>query len=245
MLRIWEAHTVVAKSPQMLPDAGIQRIGPQQGLFLDALLSSRSKADTCLPACLCIIYGWVSTMRFTRAHMCAIHGRIHLVLPIKVPPATKSSVPAMKCAVPRAQKSCENDSRYSIVPRRSAESLFLRGAAFFFLVGGMGENACYVCLLPKTLLDRRARPHPVKRSPQLDPSYDRNISVLRLSAQGARSSRWRVKSTAHRLPAFPHYGIKRFKERSSNVRGPAYIRWVSSSAIHQYLYVHSCCFYIY
>jgi len=42
----WEAHTVVAKSPQTVPNVGIQRIGLDLGMFLDASLSSRSKADT-------------------------------------------------------------------------------------------------------------------------------------------------------------------------------------------------------
>jgi len=59
MSRIWAAHTVVAKSPQTLPDVGIQRIGSQPGLFLDASSSSRSKADTWLPAC---VWGSESVM---------------------------------------------------------------------------------------------------------------------------------------------------------------------------------------
>ena len=42
MLRIWEAHTVVAKSPQTLPNVGIQRTGLDADMFLDASLSSRS-----------------------------------------------------------------------------------------------------------------------------------------------------------------------------------------------------------
>jgi len=41
-----EAHTVVAKSPQTVPNVGIQRIGFDVGMFLDASLSSGSKADT-------------------------------------------------------------------------------------------------------------------------------------------------------------------------------------------------------
>ena len=52
------AHTVVAKSPQTVPNVGIQRIGFDVGMFLDASLSFRSKADdTCLPACSCIYGG--------------------------------------------------------------------------------------------------------------------------------------------------------------------------------------------
>jgi len=45
MSRLWETHTVVAKSAQTLPNLGIQRIGFYPGMFLDASLSSRSKAD--------------------------------------------------------------------------------------------------------------------------------------------------------------------------------------------------------
>lgn len=52
MSRIWETHTVVAKSLQTLLDVGIGRVGPQQDLFLKPSLLSGSKAATCLPTCL-------------------------------------------------------------------------------------------------------------------------------------------------------------------------------------------------
>jgi len=53
MLRIWEAHTVAAKSPQTLPNVGIQRIELDADTFLDASLSSRSSLTrVCQPATL-------------------------------------------------------------------------------------------------------------------------------------------------------------------------------------------------
>ena len=140
----------------------------------------------------------VRTVRSTRAHMCPIHRITYLVHLVKVPPATESSVPAMKCAVPRAQnrvKTTVDRITFSRGRRGFFSSEERHFLLLLFLSWGVGENACR-CLLPdlptKTLLDRRARPHPVKRSPQLNLSYDRNQHfVIR---PGARSSRWRVKS---------------------------------------------------
>ena len=43
MLRVWEVHTVVAKSLRTLVNVEIRRIRPQLGLFLNASLSSRFK----------------------------------------------------------------------------------------------------------------------------------------------------------------------------------------------------------
>jgi len=85
MLRIWGAHTVVAKSPQTVPNVGIQQVGLDLGVFLDASLSSRSKADTSALASLRLhLHGpsrrqWhtsakgVRAVRVTRVHMYAIH----------------------------------------------------------------------------------------------------------------------------------------------------------------------------
>ena len=52
MCRIWDVHTVVANSLRTLPDAGIRRIGPQQGLYPKP--SSWFRSDTCLPASSCM-----------------------------------------------------------------------------------------------------------------------------------------------------------------------------------------------
>jgi len=48
MSRVWKTHTVVAKSPQTLPNVGIQRIEFYPGMFLDASLSSRSSLTRAL-----------------------------------------------------------------------------------------------------------------------------------------------------------------------------------------------------
>jgi len=68
-------HTVVAKSPQTVPNVGIQRIGLDVGMFLDASLSSRSKADTCLPACSCMVNGVRSKGRVPSNGNCTRVGR--------------------------------------------------------------------------------------------------------------------------------------------------------------------------
>ena len=142
MSQIWEARTVVAKSPQTLPDVGIQRMGPQQGLILDASLSRVTRACRAASASLPHSRG-VRTMRFTRAHMYPIHRITYLVHLVKVPPATESSVPAMKCAVPRAQNRVKTTVDIITFSRgrrglfSSEERLFY---FYFFWVGGKGEG---------------------------------------------------------------------------------------------------------
>jgi len=78
MLRIWEAHTVVAKSPQTVPNVGIQRIGRDVGMWLDPSLSSGSKDDTCLPACLCMVRRVVIVKPGTRGENCEVHPCSHV-----------------------------------------------------------------------------------------------------------------------------------------------------------------------
>jgi len=103
-----EALTVVAKSPQTVPNVGIQRIGLDVGMFLDASLSSRSKADRSALASLrlCLnIWSVASSM----AHECAggknsevhscLHGCYTYDKPLtKRPPAMKSAAHQLSLA---------------------------------------------------------------------------------------------------------------------------------------------------
>ena len=62
MSQLWETHTVVAKSSQTLPNVGIQRIEFYLGMFLDALLSSRSSLTrACQPASAWCVVSSMST----------------------------------------------------------------------------------------------------------------------------------------------------------------------------------------